>query len=375
MLKTELKIIDDFCNMKTHRAHKHIVTWLWAGFGMVFVQILLGAITRLTGSGLSITRWDIVTGIIYPMGEESWKYYFDLYKQTPQFLKINYNMSLQEFKFIFFWEYVHRLWARLMGFVFLIPFIYFYFKSLLDRLLLKRLLVIFLLACIVASLGWIMVASGLVERPWVNAYKLSFHLSTAVALLVYIFYTILKTKGIQIPRNRSFRMQLFLKSLIAFIFLQIFAGGVMAGMKAALSAPSWPLIQGQWIPDVVFQWSLYPDYLFGEYEVSHTGPLIIQFIHRILAYVIFVLILVFSIHSYLRNKQVFQRKVMILFAVCCLQVILGIITLIKSIGFIPFWPAVLHQFFGIGLLIYSVWIYFSYDSETNPDNGYKNQVL
>ncbi|MBK7358197.1 MAG: COX15/CtaA family protein [Saprospiraceae bacterium] len=178
--------------------NKFILQWLWAGLVLVLIQIILGGITRLTGSGLSITRWDIITGIWYPLSEEQWTYYFDLYKQTPQYTKVNAWMDLERFKFIFFWEYFHRLWARLMGLVFILPLCYFLFKNLLSTQLKIKVLVIFILAILVASLGWIMVASGLVSYPWVNAYKLSFHLGVAVVLLSYIYSTILFVEGNQI---------------------------------------------------------------------------------------------------------------------------------------------------------------------------------
>jgi len=188
--------------MKFDKPKKIIFVWLWFGFGMILIQILLGGITRLTGSGLSITRWDIVTGILYPLTEEKWNYYFEIYKQKTQYQKINQDMNLEHFKFIFFWEYFHRLWARLMGFVFIIPFLFFIIKKWLDKKLLFRLIIVFLLAVIVASLGWIMVASGLLQRPWVNAYKLSFLLIAAVTLLSYLFITIVKTRELYVIPKR-----------------------------------------------------------------------------------------------------------------------------------------------------------------------------
>lgn len=139
--------------------------WLIVGLFMILMQVFIGGITRLTGSGLSITKWDIVSGTIPPLNENEWNAQFELYQQTPQYHKINKGMSLSEFKFIFFWEYFHRLWARTMGFVFLFPLIFFIFKRKISSLLGKRLFIVFLLAALNASMGWIMVASGLIERP------------------------------------------------------------------------------------------------------------------------------------------------------------------------------------------------------------------
>ena len=155
--------------------------WLVIGLVMIFFQIIIGGITRLTGSGLSITKWEIETGAIPPLNHDQWQDEFELYKRTPQYQKINQGMDLSRFKWIYFWEYLHRLWARSMGFVFLIPLVIFWLKGYLGvKGLKKDLLIVFLLAALVGMFGWIMVGSGLVERPWVNAYKLSIHLGLAL---------------------------------------------------------------------------------------------------------------------------------------------------------------------------------------------------
>jgi heme a synthase len=180
--------------MNSHSStdRKWITTWLFIGVVMVFFQILLGGITRLTGSGLSITRWEIVTGTVPPLNATEWQEAFDLYKETPQYQQINAGMSLSQFKFIFFWEYLHRLWARTMGFVFLFPFIFFLWRRSLSKEILRRLLVVVILAAVAALFGWIMVASGLINRPWVNAYKLTVHLCLGISLFIFLGYTWLK---------------------------------------------------------------------------------------------------------------------------------------------------------------------------------------
>lgn len=339
-----------FCAVEVPKNNKFILQWLWAGLVLVLIQIILGGITRLTGSGLSITRWDIITGIWYPLNEEQWTHYFDLYKQTPQYTKVNAWMDLERFKFIFFWEYFHRLWARLMGLVFIVPLSYFLFKRLLSKQLKVKVLVIFILAIVVASLGWIMVASGLVNYPWVNAYKLSFHLSVAVLLLLYIYTTILFAEGNQIKWN-EFKTVINLPVIFSvLIFLQIYLGGIMAGMKAALVSPEWPLLLGQWLPKEIFQFSNYSNFLFSEYEISHTAPVIIQFFHRVIAYLIFILFLliIYKYHSKFRSTLY-----LILFLVVA-QILLGIFTLINSHGSIPLWLGSLHQLTGIVLLLASI---------------------
>lgn len=330
--------------------NKFILQWLWAGLVLVLIQIILGGITRLTGSGLSITRWDIITGIWYPLSEEQWTYYFDLYKQTPQYTKVNAWMDLERFKFIFFWEYFHRLWARLMGLVFILPLCYFLFKNLLSTQLKIKVLVIFILAILVASLGWIMVASGLVSYPWVNAYKLSFHLGVAVVLLNYIYSTILFVEGNQI-KWKVFKTLFNLPVIFsALIFFQIYVGGIMAGMKAALVAPEWPLLLGQWFPKEIFQFSNYSNFLFSEYEISHTAPVIIQFFHRLIAYIIFVLMLLILYRYHLK----FRSKLYPILFLVVVQILLGIFTLINSHGSVPLWLGSLHQLTGIVLLLVSI---------------------
>ncbi|HEX5625056.1 MAG TPA: COX15/CtaA family protein [Saprospiraceae bacterium] len=331
---------------------KWVLLWLWTGLIMILVQIALGGITRLTGSGLSITRWDIVTGIWYPLSESDWNRHFDLYKATPQYLKINQGMELEQFKFIFFWEYFHRLWARIMGIVFVFPLLVFSFKKWIPSSLFRSLTIVFLLAVFVASLGWIMVASGLVDYPWVNAYKLSFHLMSAVLLIGYLFHVVIKFKGIHRPVDRSRNLSRLLSALVLLSIVQIFLGGVMAGMKAALVAPTWPTIKGVWFPAEVFQWSSYSDYLFSEYEMTHIGPVIIQFFHRTVAYLLFVLVVWLFIHVYRKGSAAARKQVFIFLLLCLTQVVLGIWTLIQSVGYIPLWPGVLHQFTGILFLLY-----------------------
>lgn len=336
--------------MDVPKNNKYILAWLWTGLGLVLIQIILGGITRLTGSGLSITRWDIITGIWYPVSTEQWTHYFDLYKQTPQYTKVNAWMDLERFKFIFFWEYFHRLWARLMGLIFILPVVYFLYKKLFSQQLKIRVLVIFFLAVLVASLGWIMVASGLVSYPWVNAYKLSFHLCVAVFLLVYIYTTILFVEGKEIKWNQFksvFNLPLIFTILI---FFQIYLGGIMAGMKAALVSPEWPLLLGQWLPNELLQFSNYSNYLFSEYELSHTAPVIIQFFHRLIAYVIFIILVLIFYRYHIR----FGKRLYLILILVVLQILLGIFTLINSHGSIPLWFGSFHQLTGIVLLLASI---------------------
>ena len=165
---------------------KAVRTWLLIGVVMVFFQIVIGGITRLTGSGLSITEWAPIMGTIPPLNAQEWEHAFDLYKETPQFLKINPDMDMGGFKAIFFWEWFHRLWARTMFGIFLIGFFYFLWKKWMPANLRRHLLVIVGLGALEGMFGWIMVASGLKDRPWVNAYKLTVHLS--IGLLIFSYF-------------------------------------------------------------------------------------------------------------------------------------------------------------------------------------------
>ena len=190
--------MDTFFPVVGHSAPVRAVrVWLWLGLVLVLGQIAIGGITRLTGSGLSITKWEIVIGAIPPLNDADWQHAFDLYRNTPQYHKINKGMSLTDFKFIYFWEYFHRLWARSMGLIFLFPYLYFRFRGRIPAWLNKRLFVVILIAALAAAFGWIMVASGLIHRPWVNAYKLSIHLGIGFTLFAYLLWTILMCYPLQ----------------------------------------------------------------------------------------------------------------------------------------------------------------------------------
>jgi len=204
---------------------------------MVFMQIVIGGITRLTGSGLSITEWEIVTGTLPPMSDEGWQVEFDKYKSTPQYLKINRDMEMgsifspDTFKFIYFWEYLHRLWARTMGFIFLFPFLFFLIRKMIPGSLVRRLGVVIGLAALAATFGWIMVASGLIERPWVNAYKLSLHLCIGIAVFIALWWAFIRYTH---PNKIIYKIHIpsYTKWMLVFIIIQIFLGGVMSGTKS-----------------------------------------------------------------------------------------------------------------------------------------------
>lgn len=334
----------------------NVQIWLWTGLVMIVIQIVLGGITRLTGSGLSITRWDIITGVVYPFSEEAWTYHYNLYKESPQFKLINSDFGLRDFKFIFFWEYLHRLWARMMGFVFIIPFSYFLIKKAISRELIFRLVVLVILASFVATLGWIMVASGLESRPWVNAYKLAFHLSAALITLGYLFKIILWRDPVftRYPVSRSLKWAWWIFFFL--IVIQMFLGGLMAGMKAAIVAPTWPRINGSFFPVEIFYLSSYAYYLFDEYELSHSGPIIVQFWHRMIAYGLFTLSIYISVVNIIVYGSRLLKQTVILITLVLVQIGLGVLTLWNSIGKVSLVYASLHQLTGIFLFLFVIYI-------------------
>ncbi len=338
--------------------------WLLSGVIMIFFQVVVGGITRLTGSGLSITRWEIVTGTLPPLNEQAWHEAFDLYKATPQYEKINQGMSLSEFKFIYFWEYIHRLWARLMGFVFVFPFLFFLWKKHFDPPLLRRLVVVFLLAALVASFGWIMVASGFIERPWVNAYKLTMHLSLAFICYSYLLWTAFKVYRPQGAAFRSSQLHRFILLIAMLLGVQIVLGGTVSGMRAALLYPTWPDMHGNFIPEILLQAGEWNWKNFVNYDSNAFMSAFVQFFHRNLGYVIAALILIFVYRLLQSGASGIVRSVAFLMVgMLVLQVLLGIFTLINSVGVVPVGLGVLHQAGALVLLSLALWTRYLLASE------------
>lgn len=336
---------------------KAVRIWFAIGLVMIFFQIIIGGVTRLTGSGLSITKWEIVTGTLPPMTEKQWLEEFEEYKQTPQYEKINEGMALSEFKFIYFWEYFHRLWARLMGFVFLLPFIYFIVSRKLTGKMLRQVFLLFFLAALVASFGWIMVASGLIERPWVNTYKLTLHLSLAILTFLYLWYLYFSVSGVK-RVFVSTVSQRFLVIIFIGVAIQIMLGGIVSGAKAAMAFPTWPTMNGDWIPNVLMDSSYWHPDSFIDYDKNIFFPAFMQFVHRNLAYLLFILILTWVFRTYSKQDRNWDVSHVILVCLLLLQVLLGILVLLNSRGTIPVFYGVLHQ--GVGILLISTLLYQIY---------------
>ncbi len=330
---------------------------------MLYFQIIIGGITRLTGSGLSITKWEIVTGTFPPTTEAQWLVEFDKYKDTPQYKKINDGMPLgnsifqaDSFKFIYFWEYFHRLWARSMGFVFLFPFIFFLAKSWIPSSLTRDLGIVVSLAGLAAIFGWIMVASGLSDRPWVNAYKLSIHLSIGISVFSYLLWTFLKYAYDDLKVSHSQFINLsWTKSIFVLLVMQIFFGGIMSGMKASMIFPTWPDIGGEMFPMILTEGRLWSLESFIDYDKGSFTFALMHFIHRGLAYLISIIILIYGLKYAIRvSSGLVKKSYFAVVGLLILQVLLGILTLINSIGHIPVLWGVLHQ--GVAVLLFGSFI-------------------
>ncbi len=336
-----------------------IKIWLYTGLFMVFVQIVVGGITRLTGSGLSITKWEIVMGTLPPLHAAQWEEAFELYKATPQYQKINEGMGMSEFKFIYFWEFIHRFWARLMGLVFLIPFLFFWRKGAISPALMKRLGITVVLAAIVALFGWIMVASGLVNRPWVNAYKLTLHLSLALTVFSYLLWTILLFYPPQTDVFHTGVLKRWGLVLIILTALQIALGGMMSGMKAALFYPTWPDMHGELVPAVLLDPRSWHMDNFVHYDSGPFMSALVQLLHRSLAYVLATLIIWFFIKAWpMAGQRALKNSLLAMLIILSTQVTLGILTLVHSVGSIPVGLGVYHQAVGVLLLTVMFVVYF-----------------
>ena len=330
--------------------HRAVKIWLIVGLIMVVGQVVIGGITRLTESGLSITEWEVVSGTLPPLNEAQWVIEFDKYKASPQYEKVMDGISMSDFKFIYFWEWFHRLWARMMGLVFAVGFVVFWRKGWLDRPLMKRLGVVVLLAATAASFGWIMVASGLEDRPWVDAYKLTIHLSLGITLFSYLLWITLKVVN---PKTRTFphtTVDKWIWPLNIILGLQLILGGIMSGARTALAYPTWPDMNGKFFPTVLSDASMWTVDNLVNYDQSFFQPALIQFLHRMTAYALIILVIAFVFQAAKRLKGTeIPRVNILLITLLIIQVILGVATVVSSKGQVPVGLGVAHQFTAIAL--------------------------
>jgi len=314
--------------MKTTAATQHnkqIAIWLLIGVGMIMIQVLLGGITRLTESGLSITEWKPITGTLPPLNDAAWQIEFDKYRNTDQFKFVHQHFSLREFKFIFFWEWFHRVWARLMGMVFLIGFVYFIVRKKFSKKMVMPMILLFILGALQGAIGWFMVKSGLVpEKYFVGHIELTTHFISALILLSYTLWfslQLLPSMGTKVYDSKRFNLLL---CILLLLLLQLVFGGFMAGMHAAASAPTWPTINGDFAPAQMNELSPWIN------NFIH-NKLMVHFIHRTLGYLLFILIFVFFFQSKkLVQNNIFNTLRMALVVLVSMQVVLGILTLLNA---------------------------------------------
>ena len=308
---------------------RFIEIWLYTMFILIFLIVAVGGLTRLTDSGLSITEWELFKGVLPPLSNDKWIFYFDEYKKIPEYTEINYNMTLSEFKVIYYWEYGHRILARLIGLFSIVPLIYLFFKYKNERKNIYKYFLIFILICFQGFLGWFMVKSGLVNNTDVSHYRLALHLSVALLIISLVYWFLISNLNIKkflvkIP-NRILNIFLIL------IVIQIIFGAFLAGLDGGLLYNTWPDMNGFVIPtDVSFKDLFALD--------STNNPSVIQFYHRKIAYVIFLFLIYLN---YLFLKKGMDYKIFIILNLAILfQIALGIITLLSGVK-ISF--ASLHQ--------------------------------
>ena len=319
--------------MKT--TQKRIVTyWLYLGLFLVGLMIIIGGITRLTHSGLSMVEWKLIGGTIPPLNETQWQETFTKYQQFPEYKKINTGMSLSQFKAIFFWEYLHRLFGRLIGLTFIIPFLIFWIKKWLSNTQKKQLIVLLGLGALQGFLGWFMVKSGLVDIPAVSHYRLAIHLITAFGLMCYIYWLTLSFNNIKRQPNQIINR--LSKWLIGVLVIQIIYGAFVAGLKAGYLLP----LEGG-IFKSIFGYSVRTA---SDFSLLNNG-FDIQAFHRLFAWVVFAI----SIIIYNKSKNTnLETTGMLVFGLVITQISLGIVTLLLRI---QIHVATSHQFIAILLLL------------------------
>ena len=318
--------------------------WLISMFWIISFMIIVGGLTRLTDSGLSITEWELFSGFFPPLNQNDWIVYFNLYKQIPEFKLQNYNMTLNEFKVIFWWEWAHRFLGRLIGLGYLIPLIYFSFKIKFTRLL--NLYFIFFLICFQGFIGWYMVSSGLVDSVDVSHFRLSAHLLIAFFILSLIYWNYLK---INISRNISSKLNKSIPLLfIILIFLQISFGAFVSGMDAGKIYNSWPMMGNSYFPD--------DNNLNNLFELTAlSDPSLVQFIHRNLAYLIG-FFYVFILYKVYKNKMHdLYKSINYLGIFIILQIILGVFTVLYGAQILI---ASMHQISSIFLVSSSIYFFY-----------------
>jgi cytochrome c oxidase assembly protein subunit 15 len=324
--------------------NKSVIIWLLSGCFLVFIMVVVGGITRLTNSGLSMTDWHLVTDTLPPLTETKWQEAFERYKQFPEYQKINIHndFTLSDYKFIYFWEWFHRFIGRIIGLVFIIPFFYFLIKKKIDKATLNKCFVLLGMGALQGFFGWFMVKSGLVDNPDVSHFRLSLHLTFAFLTFAYTLWVALDLiypdkREVIVPLKRIARIAL------AFLLLQIIYGGFVAGLNAGLIHNHWPMMSdGQFIHDSVF---IEQKTLLLNLTEGKSG---VQLVHRTLAYIVVGLIVFLYFKSKKYNLSSQQKNGLnALVLIVFLQFTLGVFTLLYSV---PLWLGLAHQIVAFFLL-------------------------
>jgi heme a synthase len=317
---------------------------------MTFAVLVVGGITRLTQSGLSIVDWQPLMGVVPPLNEAQWQEAFDRYRQFPEYQQLRRGMSMSEFQFIFFWEYLHRVVARLIGLVFLIPFLFFWIRGYLNRPLLVRALALFGLGAAQGVMGWIMVASGLVDRPSVSHYRLAAHLSLAFVIFGYAVWLArdLKVVPERTPHTTDAARRMMTRGLAVvggLLALQVVWGAFVAGLKAGLYHNTFPLMAGRLVP---------PGLLSQDPAILNflQNPVAVQWVHRVLGTVLALAVLVVFVQVVRAKVDELSRRLNgTMLGLMAVQYLLGVLTLLY---FVPVTLGVIHQ--GMAMVIFGVWI-------------------
>ncbi|MCX2453060.1 COX15/CtaA family protein [Pedobacter sp. PLR] len=326
--------------------NRPIAIWLYFGAFCIMVQILLGGITRLSGSGLSITEWKPLMGFLPPLNDVEWQHSFDQYKKIAQFQLVNAHFSLEDYKSIFFWEWLHRNWARFIGLAFLLPFLYFLLKRKIERKLILPISLLFLLGLLQAVIGWLMVKSGLNDTDIsVSHLRLAIHFISAIILLGYTLWLAFKLSLDKLKMRHRLQFSTLNISILLLLFIQLIYGAMMAGSHAALAAPTWPDMNGSVVPPNI------SGHLFSLHQLTE-NLLTIQFVHRLLAYTICILVFLLYIRTSSWKINIYLSYIRITPVLLVLiQIITGITALLHSINGDYKTYALIHQFTGMLLTV------------------------
>jgi cytochrome c oxidase assembly protein subunit 15 len=339
---------------------KSVGIWLLVIAVLIAAMVVVGGLTRLTGSGLSITEWHPVTGVLPPMSDAQWQAEFAKYQGTPQYELLNKGMGLASFQTIYWWEWAHRLLGRVLGAAFLLPFLYFLWQRRIDRTLAPRLVVIFLLGAAQGVLGWWMVKSGLEpSRVAVSQYRLAMHLGLAVALFGFVLWTALEVLGAQRTSIAALaRFRPWAIALTILVFIQMLLGALMAGLDAGRAFDTWPTYGGAWIPPGLYDLS--------PWWINHfENPALVHFQHRMVGYdiALFAVWLYITLRYAGADKPVRIAAVHVL-ALTVLQIVLGVLTVISDV---PLTLAAAHQIVALALFGSAIWLAYAMRPSPVPD--------